>query len=218
MDHLQKLSWKDSPRFRQCRLEAGMKVGQRMAYAEGDDQELLRQLARGNQAAFQACYERYQVPIFRFAWHMSGNQTTAEEVTQEVFLRLIHKPKKFDPAKGSLAGYLFGIARNVMRRETAASFNNVALEDEQLGADPALSSEPDLLTELDRQERLELLHKSVLALPPSYREALILCDLEEMSYPAAAAILDCPSGTVASRLHRARAMLKSRVQAARCVR
>ena len=75
-----------------------------------------------------------------------------------------------------------------------------------------------MLAELDRQERLELLHKSVLALPALYREALILCDLEEMSYPEAAAILDCPEGTVASRLHRARAMLKSRLQAVRCVR
>jgi RNA polymerase sigma-70 factor (ECF subfamily) len=189
-----------------------------MAHAESADQELLRQLARGNQAAFQVCYERYQGPIFRFAWHMSGNQTTAEEVTQEVFLRLINKPGKFDPAKGTLAGYLFGIARNVMRREMAATFFDVPLEDEQLGDDAALSTEPDMLSELDRQERLELLHKSVLALPPAYREALILCDLEEMSYPEAAAILDCPEGTVASRLHRARALLKLRVQAGRCVR
>ena len=189
-----------------------------MAHAASDDQELLRQLSRGNRAAFQVCYERYQKPIFRFAWHMSGSQTRAEEVTQEVFLRLIHKPRKFDPAKGTLAGYLFGIARNVMRRQMAASFLDVPLEDEQLDDDPALRIEPDMLLELDRQERLELLQKSVLALPAAYREALVLCDLEELSYPEAAAILECPEGTVASRLHRARAMLKSRLRAVRCVR
>ncbi len=189
-----------------------------MAHATGDDQELVRQLAKGDQAAFHVCYERYQRPIFRFAWHMSGNQTTAEEVTQEVFLRLIHKPKKFDAAKGTLAGYLFGIARNVMRREMSASFLDVPLEDEGLTDDPAFSVEADVLSDLDRRERLELLHKSVLALPATYREALVLCDLEEMSYPEAAAALDCPEGTVASRLHRARAMLKVRVQAVRCVR
>ncbi len=175
-----------------------------MADAAGDDQELVRQLARGDQAAFNACYERYQGPIFRFAWHMSGNQTTAEEVTQEVFLRLIHKPKKFDAAKGTLAGYLFGIARNVMRRQMAASFLDVPLEDAELSENPAFAADSNVLWELDRQERLELLHRSVLALPAPYREALILCDLEEMSYPEAAAILDCPAGTVASRLHRAR--------------
>jgi RNA polymerase sigma-70 factor, ECF subfamily len=189
-----------------------------MAHAAGDDQELLRQLAKGNQAAFNVCYERYQGPIYRFAWHMSGNQTSAEEVTQEVFVRLIHNPRKFDSAKGSLAGYLFGIARNVMRRQMAASFLDVPLEDEELKDAPELAADADVLSELDRRERLELLHKSVLALPALYREALILCDLEEMSYPEAAAVLNCPEGTVASRLHRARAMLKSRLLAVRCVR
>jgi len=195
-----------------------MRVGQRMADAAGDDQELVRQLARGNQAAFSLCYERYHGPIFRFAWHMSGDPTNAEEVTQEVFLRLIHNPRKFDPAKGTLPGYLFGIARNVMRRQMAANFLDVPLEDAELAEDPALATDSDVLAELDRQERLELLQKSVLALPATYREALVLCDLEEMSYPEAAAVLACPPGTVASRLHRARAMLKARVQAVRCVR
>ena len=189
-----------------------------MADAQGDDQELLRQLAKGNPAAFQKCYERYQGPIFRFAWHMSGNQSIAEEVTQEVFLLLIHKPRKFDPSKGTLAGYLFGIARNVMRREMAASFLDVPLAEEELRDESAFAADPDLLSDLDRQERLELLQKSVMALPAAYREALVLCDLEEMSYPEAAAVLECPEGTVASRLHRARTMLKARLQNVRCVR
>ncbi len=189
-----------------------------MADAASDDQELVRRLARGDHAAFHLCYERYQVPIFRFAWHMSGNQTIAEEVTQEVFLRLIHKPKGFDPAKGTLAGYLFGIARNVLRRECAASFLDVTLDAAELSEEPALAADSNILAELDRRERLELLQKSVLALPAPYREALVLCDLQEMSYPEAAAVLDCPEGTVASRLHRARAMLKSRLQSVRCVR
>jgi RNA polymerase sigma-70 factor (ECF subfamily) len=199
-------------------LRSGMRVGRRMTHAAGDDQQLLRQLISGDQAAFHTCYERYQGPIFRFAWHMTGNQSTAEEVTQEVFLRLIHNPRKFDAAKGSLAGYLFGIARNVMRQQMAASYLDVPLEEEGLKDDPAFATESDMLAEVDRQERLDLLHKSVLALPATYREALILCDLEEMSYPAAGVILNCPEGTVASRLHRARTMLKARLQNMRCVR
>jgi len=190
-----------------------------MAHAPSDDQELLRQLARGNRAAFSACYERYQGPIYRFAWHMSGNQSTAEEVTQEVFLRLIDNPRKYDPAKGSLGGYLFGIARNVLRRQMGAASVDLPLDEELLdGNDLGPTNEPDVLSELDRQERLELLQKSVLALPGPYREALVLCDLEEMSHAHAAAILNCPPGTIASRLHRARAMLKLRLQKMGCVR
>src|SRR6516225_2964859 len=195
-----------------------MRAGRRMAEPHSDNVELVRQLARGNQAAFHSLYERYQRPIFRFAWHMSGNETTAEEVTQEVFLQIIHRPRGFDPAKGTLAGYLFGIARNLVRRQIATSCLDVPLDDEQLKDDDALASDIDVLSEVDRQERLELLHKSVLALPAAYRETLILCDLEEMSYPEVAAVLGCPEGTVASRLHRARTMLKSRLQRMGCVR
>jgi RNA polymerase sigma-70 factor, ECF subfamily len=161
-------------------VEAGMRVGRQMANAASDDQELIRQLARGDEVAFHLCYERYQRSIFRFAWHMSGNQTTAEEVTQEVFLQLIHKPKRFDAAKGTLAAYLFGIARNVMRREMLASSMDVPLEDELADNDPAFGVEASALSEIDRQEKLELLQKTVLALPATYREALVLCDLEEM--------------------------------------
>ncbi len=186
--------------------------------AQGEDQELLRQLAKGHQAAFSACYERYQGPIYRFAWHMSGNPAVAEEVTQEVFVRLIENPRKYDSSKGSLAGYLFGIARNVMRRHRETGNRDVPLEDELLASDTGLATEPDLPAELDRREKLECLRKSVLALPAPYREALVLCDMEEMSYPDAAAILQCPAGTVASRLHRARAMLKSHMKEMRCVR
>jgi len=190
-----------------------------MAEPPNDDREMLRQLAGGNQAAFSACYQRYEGPIFRFAWHMSGNQANAEEVTQEVFLRLIDSPQKFDPAKGSLAGYLFGIARNVMRRQMEKDRLNLQLDDEMLdGNDAEMVVEPDVLSELDRRERLDYLQKAVLALPTPYREALVLCDLQEMSYPEAAEVLKCPPGTVASRLHRARTILKVRLSKIGCVR
>jgi RNA polymerase sigma-70 factor (ECF subfamily) len=189
-----------------------------MANAPRDEQELLRQLAKGSREAFDICYERYQGPIYRFAWHMTGTQAIAEEVTQEVFLRLIHNPRRLDPEKGSLAGYLFGIARNVMRNHIAGTILDVPMDNETLDEDETLSAESDVLFDIDRQEKLELLRKSVQALPAPYREALVLCELEEMSYPEAAVILNCPEGTVASRLHRARTMLKAKFKAMGCVR
>lgn len=190
-----------------------------MAQPPSDDQKLLRLLAKGDRAAFSACYERYQGPIYRFAWHMSGNQATADEVTQEVFLRLIDQPRNYDPAKGTLPAYLFGIARNVMHQQMQADRLSVPIEDELLESQEAkFASEPGFPLAMDRQEQLESLRKSVLALPEPYREALVLCDLEEMSYPDAAHILQCPPGTVASRLHRARALLKVRLKEMGCVR
>src|SRR3979411_2526865 len=84
-----------------------------MAESPLEDQELLRQLSKGNKTAFIALYERYQGPLYRFALHMSGNTATAEEVTQEVFMLLIGNPKGYDAEKGQVSSYLFGSTRNL---------------------------------------------------------------------------------------------------------
>src|ERR1700682_5495867 len=183
------------------------------------DQELYRQLAKGREEAFSALYERYQRPIFRFAWHMSGNCATAEDVTQEVFMLLIHNPKNYDPAKGSVGGYLFGIARNLTRRRLDRSRLDEPLAEEwPEGNEAGLASDTDLLADLNRGDIRECFQKAVLSLPEQYREVIVLCDLEEMSYPEAAGILQCPAGTIASRLHRARLMLKARLECQGCVK
>jgi RNA polymerase sigma-70 factor, ECF subfamily len=181
-----------------------------MAESPSADQELLRQLAKGNETAFTCLYERYQGPLYRFVLHMSGNSATAEEVTQEVFMLLINKPKGYEPEKGTVSGYLFGIARNLTRRTTQRSRLDLPIDDETFNgnSEPALASDQDVLADLSNAELLEGLRKAVLALPEQYREVVALCDLEEMNYADAGAILECSSGTVASRLHRARAMLK----------
>ena len=190
-----------------------------MAESNRDDLDLYRQLAKGREEAFSALYERYQGSIFRFAWHMSGNCATAEDVTQEVFMLLIRNPKSYDPAKGSVAGYLFGIARNLTRRKLDRSrFDEPLAEDWAQGNESGLSSDTDLLADLTRVELLECLQKAVLGLPEQYREVIVLCDLEEMSYPDAAVVLQCPPGTISSRLHRARLMLKARLECQGCVK
>ncbi len=184
-----------------------------MAESPSVDQELLRQLAKGNETAFTCLYERYQGPLFRFVLHMSGNSATAEEVTQEVFMLLINKPKGYEPDKGTVAGYLFGIARNLTRRTLECSRLDLPIDDEAFDGsnEAALACDLDVLADLSNAEQLECLRKAVLALPEQYREVVALCDLEEMNYADAAALLECSPGTVASRLHRARAMLKAKV-------
>ena len=190
-----------------------------MAEHAANDQELLRQLAKGNNAAFHTTYERYQGPLYRFVLHMSGNGATAEEITQEAFMVLIGNPKGYDPAKGSLAGYLFGIARNLTRRTLVQRQYDVPISDDPGEEDAAaFASDLDLLEELSQAEGLERLRKAVLALPEQYRETVVLCELEEMSYDNAAEILQCAPGTVASRLNRARAILKTKLSSQKCVR
>lgn len=202
-------------KFAQWKVGANAKaLNLPMSEAESSDYELLRQLGKGNETAFQALYKRYQGLIYRFALHMGGDSATAKEITQEVFMQLITNSKAYDPAKGSVGGYLFGIARNLTRRSLRHTRLEVPLEEEGMeGEETLAASDISVLDDLTNTEMLECLRKAVLALPESYREAVILCDLEEMSYADAGETLGCSPGTVASRLHRARALLKLKLRA-----
>ena len=192
-----------------------------MADSPTEDQELLRQLAKGNEVAFRTLYERYQGSIYGFVLHMSVNQATAEEVTQEVFMLLIRSPKSYRPEKGSVAGYLYGIARNLARRAMLHSYRHVELNNgfgPGAGTETGLAMDADVLEDLSQEELIVALRKAVVSLPEQYREAIVLCDLQEMNYADAAEFLDCSPGTVASRLHRGRAMLKTKLSCYKCVK
>src|SRR5271170_6323143 len=91
------------------------------------DEGLLRRIVAGDEAAFTLLYRRKHPAIYRFALHMSGNASIAEDVTQEVFMTLIRDAKRFDPARGTLGGFLFGIARNHLRRRWEQERNSVPL-------------------------------------------------------------------------------------------
>jgi RNA polymerase sigma-70 factor (ECF subfamily) len=169
---------------------------------------LLSRLRRGDEAAFVALYRRRQGAIYRFAMHMSGSATAAEDITQEVFLALLRRECGFDPQRGTLSGYLFGIARKLVLRNLERGRLDVALENEaDEAAIPELAVIDDPLIDLTRREGVEALRRAVMALPRRYREVVLLCDLEELDYADAAVVLKCPIGTVRSRMHRARALL-----------
>ena len=166
------------------------------------DQELLGSVSRGSEEAFLALYRRHQGAVYRFALHMSGSRELAEEVVQEVFVGLLEAKFGYDPARGSLEGYLIGSARNQVR----ASMRHSARQRE---GEPRPAIE---VLDLEREQDLAKLREAVLALPVNYREVLILCDMEELSYETAAERLGCPVGTVRSRLHRARAILLAKMR------
>jgi RNA polymerase sigma-70 factor, ECF subfamily len=174
-----------------------------------DEQELCRKLAKGDETALGEVYARWQAPLYRFAWHMTGSTAVAEEAVQEAFLQLMEKPKGFDPAKGSLGGYLFGIIRNVLLRRFRAADPAESLDPSTM--DPA-SGDPDPWSALSQQQLVETVRAAVISLPVPYREAVAMCDLEELSYDEAAAALDCPIGTVRSRLSRGRLLLSMKLK------
>jgi RNA polymerase sigma-70 factor, ECF subfamily len=199
---------------------------------ETRDVELLRRLAAGDEDAFLEFYRRHQGGLYRYAMHMSGSPQSAADVVQETFLTLIRNTGKYDEARGTPAAFLFGIARNHVRKLHEKEGRYVPLSDEfgerptRGGADavnpngnghfPAvLGPVETVLDGLERAQISELLREAILTLPDHYREPVTLCDLEGKSYGEAATLLQCPVGTVRSRLNRARSMLLDKLRSAR---
>lgn len=200
---------------------------------ETRDVELLRRLAAGDEGAFLEFYRRHQGGLYRYAMHMSGSPQSAADVLQETFLTLIRHTNKYDEDKGTPAAFLFGIARNHLRKLHEKEGRYVPLSDE-LGRGLTTGGSGDMtpsngnghsssgpgtaemiLEGLEHAQITELLRDAILTLPDHYREPVTLCDLEGKSYGEAAALLECPVGTVRSRLNRARSILLDKLRPAR---
>jgi RNA polymerase sigma-70 factor (ECF subfamily) len=172
------------------------------------DDELFVRLRGGEEEAFVALYRKRQGAIYRFALHMSGSAAVAEDITQEVFLALLRDGCGYDPDRGTLSGYLFGIARKLLLRLMERGRADVPIENgPDEAAVPELAAEGNALEDLTHREGIQALRRAIGTLPRRYREVVVLCDLEEVDYAVAAGVLGCPIGTVRSRLHRARALL-----------
>ncbi len=189
-------------------------------HSEVNDGDLLRRMLAGDEQAFTVLYRTYQAGIYRFARQMTGGASLADEVTQEVFLTLMREGRSFNARRGSLRAWLYGIARNCLRRCLERERLYVGLdseEDEENTADllPDPCAPEDGLAGLGSRETVEQVRRAVLALPAAYREAVILCELHELGYAEAAQIVGCPVGTVRSRLHRARELLAPRLKCLR---
>ena len=182
------------------------------------DSELLQLMMAGQEEALAALYRRRQRGVYLFALQMCGSRALAEDITQEVFLVLIREGNTFDPMRGSLNAFLLGVARNhVLRRLQRERFYapmSDALDNEAVPNNPvSITAGP--LEDLSRTETIDSVRKAVLALPERYREVVVLCDLQELSYAETAEVLGCAVGTVRSRLHRARALLIEKLRPAR---
>lgn len=196
---------------------------------ETRDIELLRRLAAGNHDAFSEFYRRHQGGLYRYAMHMSGSPQSAADVVQETFLTLIRHAGKFDEEKGTPAAFLFGICRNHLRKLHEKEGRYVPLSEEfgqgltsgdghanGNGHPRAVAVESEMILDgLEREQIVGLLRDAILTLPDHYREPVTLCDLEGKSYSEAAALLECPVGTVRSRLNRARSILLDKLRPAR---
>jgi RNA polymerase sigma-70 factor, ECF subfamily len=182
------------------------------------DEALVDLMRGGDEEAFISLYRRRQPDIHRYVLGMSNSRMMTEDVTQEVFVNLIYHADRFDPARGSVRSFLYGIARNCLlqhfeRERPYVPYDGDIAENESSALRKAWR--PDLtnpLAQLTTAELLDDLRQAVLTLPLKYREAVVLCDLQEMDYVDAAAVMRCPVGTVRSRLHRGRELLVQKLK------
>ena len=239
-----------APKCRACQISeligplSGICNGNQQAVQRGDDKAteltddgLVRRMIAGDEEAFTLLYRRRQPSIYRFALHMSGNAAVAEDVTQEVFMTLIRDAKRFDPARGTVGGFLFGIARNHLRKRWEQDRRLVPLGTIQMRSmhSPATRTYRETAMEpngngnghypapISRDEFASLeaigrVRRGDCHAAGKLPRSGVLCELEEMSYEEAASALRCPVGTVRSRLHRARAILLEKLRDAQPVR
>jgi RNA polymerase sigma-70 factor, ECF subfamily len=172
-----------------------------------DDLRLLERMRAGDEQAFVDLFARHRAAVYRYALHMAG-AAAADDIVQEVFLALLQQLDRYDAARASLQSYLLGIAKRQALRRFASPPTDQWPDDDRAVAG---SSDGDPFDALSRAEIAGRVRAAIATLPPVYREAVVLCDLNEVDYATAARVMTCPVGTVRSRLHRARALLVERL-------
>jgi RNA polymerase sigma-70 factor (ECF subfamily) len=173
------------------------------------DLDLLRKIRAGDSLAFNEIYRRHQGPLYRFAILRCGSADTAADIVQEIFMGLLTETLKFDPARGALQSFLFGVARNFALKRDERDHRHVSLSRDDDGEDDVLIADtaPDTAEKLIRNEQAETVRRALRQIAPHYRDVLILYEMHDLSYVDIAQICQIDLGTVRSRLSRARSRL-----------
>ena len=150
-------------------------------------------------AEFQKAFDEHKDAVYRFAWRMCGSAPAAEDITQNVFVDLLRHPDRFDPARGTLRTFLFGVARNLALKHWRAEHRFEPIDHDTMVAEAI---------DLDRGAIGDIVGQAVRALPPLQCEVVILVEYEGLTLAEVALAVDADVGTVKSRLHRARENLR----------
>lgn len=177
-----------------------------------DGGDLLRRCRRGDENAWLELVQKHTRRVFSIAYRFSGRVDEAEDLTQEVFVKVYQGLSRYEPAAGAFGTWLGTVARN----HAIDHYRRKREERARVTADPeSLHTLPDHAEAqdhaLEREERAQLVRRAVRALPAPLREAVVLCDLQGMPYEEIAETLALPLGTVKSRINRGRLELARRL-------
>ena len=180
----------------------------------------------GSQREFERLFQRSQRRAYNLAYRLTGNATDAEDVTQDAYVRAWHNFDSYDATR-SFEGWLFRIITNrvidMRRRQKRVPMYSLdtPVQGDEDGqplahefAAPDSNPEQIVLSPI-MDERLQ---EALAALPEDYRRAILLCDVDQRSYQEIADAMHCAIGTVRSRIHRARVMLRKFMEAGSSIR
>lgn len=173
------------------------------------DRDLANRCINGDEAAWEQLVRQYRRKVWNVAYHFTGRSAEADELTQEIFLHVLGALKSFDP-QGSMSAWLGRVARNYAidqyRRRRREVRHTAKVEDPdelvRREKDPSQANNPDY--QLEQKDLAAWIRSGLDRLPKELGQAVILRDLQEMSYEEMVELLDIPLGTVKSRLNRGR--------------
>ncbi|WP_242617836.1 RNA polymerase sigma factor [Edaphobacter modestus] len=188
-------------------------------FAEMDDAVIMLELRAGNMAGFDYLIQKYRRPIVHFMYRMVHNQAIAEELAQEVFLR-VYRSRETYRAEARFSTWLYRIATNLgvnhardTRHERAASTVYLDEVDSETGTTPDLAdSTPGVESNLVRQERMAAIREHVLALPDRQRMAVLMHKYEGMDYKQIGEVLKLSESATKSLLFRAYQTLRGKLK------
>ncbi len=182
-------------------------MGAAKVLTAGEGAELVRRCRAGDGAAWEEIVTTYSRRIYNLAYRFTSRTDAAEDLTQEVFVRVYRALEQYDPKQGDLQNWLMRLARNLIiddYRRRQRSPHDTQAEDLQDHTYHLRASGGSPQRELERRELSEQVQAGINKLPPDLRICVILRDLEELSYQEIVDLLQIPEGTVKSRINRGR--------------
>ncbi len=171
------------------------------------DPELIKRCLAGENSAWEELLQGYNRKIYNLCYRFSGRPSDAEDLTQEIFIKIFQILQSYDAAQGAFSTWLNRVARNHLvdhYRRTHKDRVTSSLEDEVIELEEKPGPGEGPLAQVESRERKELLQVALDRLSPDMREAVILRDLQDLDYQEISAILGVPEGTVKSRINRGR--------------
>ncbi|HLW78460.1 MAG TPA: RNA polymerase sigma factor [Terriglobia bacterium] len=171
------------------------------------DPELIKRCLEGENSAWEELLQGYTRKVYNLCYRFSGGTGEAEDLTQEIFIKIFQMLRTYDAAQGAFSTWLNRVARNHLvdhYRRTHKDRITSSLEDEVVELEERPGSGEGPVARVEERERKELLQAALDRLSPDMREAVILRDLQDLDYEEIAEILGVPQGTVKSRINRGR--------------